>query len=65
MKEKEKPYSILDFSFIPNYDGAINYLATQLADEEEWDFADIKESDRTRMSLSIFLRSYFAALRDQ
>jgi len=40
MKSSKKPIDLFKFAFFPNYNGAIKYLAENLADKEEWDFSD-------------------------
>ncbi len=40
----KKPYhsELFEFSFVPNYEKSIKYLATNLSDEEDWEFSDAK-----------------------
>jgi isocitrate dehydrogenase kinase/phosphatase len=38
----DTPKGLFDFAFFPNYNKSIEFLATKLADEEEWDFSDSK-----------------------
>lgn len=41
---KDNTPRLFDFAFIPNYDGAIDFLATKLAHKEPWSFQSIQNS---------------------
>lgn len=42
MTKKKFSSAILEFAFFPSYDRSTEYLATNLADPEEWEFSDAK-----------------------
>ena len=43
MAAKYQINGLFEFAFIPKYNEAIDFLATKLADPEEWDFSDAIE----------------------
>lgn len=60
MKELE----LFKFAFIPNYEGAIQYLAKNLADHEEWDFT-IRKSDHPFPILKNYLEYTFRKVKSE
>ncbi len=54
---------LFSFAFFPSYNDAINFLADDLADKEEWDFSNVQEKKRS--ILKNYLEFTFRKLKQE